>query len=99
MPGAARSMPDGLIYKTHYNNEPVAVPAAEPECCSFFGDYRDQLLVESVGDALGMQAADLRADYNQKIADLRRQVDRLEGQVAALLTLLGKSGADIVPLP
>jgi hypothetical protein len=49
----------------------VNEPAAEKPT-AFFGDWRDEVLFDSIGEALRMKAAELREDYSRQITELRR---------------------------
>lgn len=48
-------------------------------------------------DSIAAAMAEYVAPRDDAIRDLRREVDRQQGQIDALLTLLGKS-ADVKPL-
>jgi hypothetical protein len=57
-------------------------------------DFDPQLL--AAVDAAGMLAADERAEREHDVAELRREISRLEGKLDALLAIVGKSGTKIL---
>jgi hypothetical protein len=72
--------------------------APQPHATGRTDDDRDE-----IGDAIGSVVGDLvrneRLNRERAVAELERQVDRLEGQIAALLSLLQGKAADVVQLP
>src|SRR5262245_30391304 len=83
----------GLIFKTH-ENTPAATP--EADVTAIYADF--QTLADATADAMGNLLRGERLDRQQDVAELRREISELRGKVDLLVTLLGKSGADVVPL-
>ena len=60
-----------------------------------------QILLEALGDAMAVLAADERREREQQISDLREKTAALEGRVDALMSLMQGKGqvVDLPPLP
>lgn len=58
-----------------------------------------RVLTESIGRALADERQLRRTEAEKELAPLRRELAELQGQVSVLLTLLGGSKRDAVPLP
>jgi hypothetical protein len=61
----------------------------------------DQTLLEAIGDAMAVLAADERKEREQQISELREKAAMLGGRVDALMSLMRGKGQviDLPPLP
>jgi hypothetical protein len=82
---------DDIVPKTN-DDAPVT------DYVPLFGDWRDEVLFDSVAMALAEYRKRARAEFEESIAPLRLEVAELRGQVSALLTLLGAK-AEVIGLP
>jgi len=64
-----------------------------------FGDWRDEALLNAIGEALVLERQRERTEREDSLAPLRREVAELWGQVSALLTLLQGAKAEVIALP
>lgn len=64
-----------------------------------FGDWRDEALLDAIGEAFALERQRERTEREDSLAPLRREVAELRGQVSALLTLLQGSKAEVIGLP
>ena len=64
-----------------------------------FGDWRDEALLNAIGEALVLERQRERTERENPPAPLRREVAELRGQVDALLTLLEGAKAEVIALP
>jgi hypothetical protein len=64
-----------------------------------FGDWRDEALLNAIGEALVLERQRERTERENPPAPLRREVAELRGQVDALLTLLEGAKAEVIGLP
>ena len=85
---------DGLVYRTH-ENAPTPAPAAA--AAPSIADMEDAIADATV-NLVHRAMCEERAERDRTVAELRREISELRGEVRALLTLLGK-GADVVTLP
>jgi hypothetical protein len=80
------------------NDNDDAVESSE-ESFVLFGDWRDEALLNAVGEALVLERQRERTEREDSLAPLRREVAELRGQVSALLTLLHGAKAEVIGLP
>jgi len=64
-----------------------------------FGDWRDEALLNAIGEALVLERQRERTERQDSLAPLHREVAELRGQVSALLTLLQGAKPDVIRLP
>jgi hypothetical protein len=80
------------------NDNDDAVKSSE-ESFALFGDWRDEALLNAVGEALVLERQRERTEREDSLAPLRREVAELRGQVSALLSLLQVTKAEVIGLP
>jgi hypothetical protein len=69
-----------LTYSTKH--DAYIPPAADDEPDdggAFFGDYRDELLTDAIGEALAGLRRELRSQFNRKIATLEGELTETKG--------------------
>jgi hypothetical protein len=89
---------DALVYKTHEDAQVTVSELPSEESVARFGDWRD-VVSEAIGTALALDRQRERAEREDSLAPLRREVAELRGQVSALLTLLQGAKAEVIGLP
>jgi hypothetical protein len=80
------------------NENDDAVESSE-EPFVLFGDWRDEALLNAIGEALVFERQRERTERQDCLAPLHREVAELRGQVSALLTLLQGAKAEVIGLP
>lgn len=91
-PPIEKSVHNGLRISTRENAliEYSPPPADEPaDTGPFFGDHRDELLVESVGEAL----SGLRREFKRQLAKRDKEIDALREKLDALSAPRGRKRA------
>jgi hypothetical protein len=89
-PPVRENEPDGILYRTHGDN--ATLPISEPDAVALFGDERDEILCEGIGQALAHERARARAErveLDRQIATLEGEIRELRGMLGATLALLG----------
>jgi len=64
-----------------------------------FGDWRDEALLNVIGEAFVLERQRQRTERENCLAPLRQEIAALRGQVSALLTLLQGAKAEVIALP
>src|SRR5262249_51399393 len=81
----------GLTYSTRENALAATPAAAGDDAGPFFGDHRDEQLVEAVGEALSLLRREFRHEIAREVTILRNENAELRGMLNAALAVLNGS--------
>ena len=92
-----------VLYRVTDNNslQPAPEPDAEPSDTgvNFFGDERDEQLIQAIGEVIYELRKEWRAEIKAAIDKRDTEIAHLRGQVETLTRLYAGKSADVVDLP